>query len=63
MSAVANGAMICEDGVLRVQCVSEFIRRKFKSCLSILVVLIRGKYCVTVDLASLLHQRKSLFEG
>lgn len=28
MSAVANGAMICEDVVLRVQCVSEFIRRK-----------------------------------
>lgn len=33
MWAVANGAMIRKDGVLRVQCVSEFIRRKFKSCL------------------------------
>lgn len=44
-------------------CVSELIRRKFNFCFEIPVVLIRdrvGKYCVTLDLTSPLHQGKRL---
>ena len=47
MSAVANGAMICKDGVLRVQCVSEFYEAQIQI---LYVVLIRRSSTVSASI-------------